>query len=268
MQNRRSNNKPKMASTTVATQPLRLLSLPLEILRHIASFVVSLHPTTIFLIQLRSPTTESEWLFRTDTQARSFSAFLNLAKTCRQLYQTSIDLAYAKNVFNFSTLVVASCPRPLMAFRQQIGSVNAGYMTSAQLSGPPPSEELKILGLFQGLRKLRIFIPAWDEEHPKEQAFCSYLRNMRADDVPSLRRLYIDIQKDQEGDARDRRDRLFANWTRIERAVDGVRETLLEGGSRAEVRLFETEHWLDGDHFVEMRRRYISEGVYEPMDDA
>ena len=213
--------------------PSPLLSTPPDLLDRIVNLVV-LKPDVISVFQTRSKDAGGRWHLNTDSRG-----FLNLTRTCRQLYETSIEQAYAKNDFQFKTLATDPYPTTFMAFYQQVGPTNARHMTSVLFHGMPPDREFDILFIFSALQELRIDIPTWIDYGEAENAFGDRLRVLQPSDVPSLQHLSIDIEK--EGSHKHRRRRPFTSWVEIESAVNVARATLFLEGARAEIDLSEAD---------------------------
>ena len=246
-----------------------LLSLPQELLAHIVELVV-LQPDPIYVrhqCKRSSDGTRLGWQLAT-----SNPGFLNLAKTCRQLYWASIKLAYARNTFKYGTATPVLNGSCFVDFHRQIAPANAECITSVCLHRVPLERELGILPMFSALREFRIDETIWEDcdGGNKERALCNLLRQLRFSDIPALCHLHVDVKKiglldNQEVLSKRVRNVFDRKWTEIESAVDAVRDTIFSEGIQTQIHLSETEHWHNPDHYSEfvVRRRYISVGVYE-----
>ena len=126
---------------------------------------------------------------------------------------------------------------------------------------------MSLLSKLPALRELCVDIPQWDGFDEAVSVFGDRLRELQAGDVPSLRHFRIDIGR--EGYVEEGQPRSYTCWIEIQCRVDEAREHLSEEGARVEIELFETDMWFDDNGVIgTMRRRYVSTGVYEMMEDT
>ena len=235
------------------------LSIPQELFDRIVELTLG-RGNTIFL--LRKDNDYDDRL--AECAYNSYRGCLRPARTCRRLYEATNRQVYAKSEFKFKVAPKEpSDPTAFEVFLNQIGPGNAGLITSVCFDGMAPNEELGVgLSRIPALRKLYIRIRRGSDD--AQLVFSDHLRRLRSSDVPSLRHLSVDVER-QQNSSYD----LWLGWTDIETAVQIARDTLAVEGSEAEITLSETRFYCRTNRPMEKTtRKYISAGIYEQVDIA